>query len=161
MATDDSVLRMRPKSTLPTASGRAAVQAEVPETPSSPVAERADPLPRPGDPYKAYANRMPHPQMTLFFVSRDYLPDGFSYASLERVRMVASDKAGGGPPLLVMQFSGSIVTEVIIEGRHLYPLCNAIGLHSMPWVWEHPSPRDFAGDDKPLIRKITFREVKT
>ena len=29
----------------------------------------------------------------------------------------------------------------------------------MPWVWEHPSPADFADENATVISQITFREV--
>jgi hypothetical protein len=158
----DSSVRMQPRSSVLEELSKVAA-ARGPEGASDAgefdAPERSDPLPRPGDAYMAHARRAAKPQMTLFFVSRDYLPDGFSYANLERVRLVASEKPGSGPVLLV-RFSGSVVTEAVIEGRNLYPLCNAIGLHLMPWVWVHPSPKDFAGEDAAVIRSITFREVK-
>jgi hypothetical protein len=137
--------------------------ARSPETPGETgefkVMERSDPLPRPGDAYSAHARRAGKPQMTLFLVGKDYLPDGFSYANLERVRLVASSKPGASP-VLVVRFYGSVVMEAVIEGRNLQSVCNDIGLHLMPWIWEHPSPKDFAGDDATVIRSITIRAVE-
>jgi hypothetical protein len=157
----DSTARVKPRSTLLEDMARATT-ARSPET--SPDdgddgPERSDPLPRPGDPYRAHARRAAKPQMMLFFVQKDYLPNGYSYANLERVRLEASEKSGTGP-VLVVRFFGSVVTEAVIEGWHLNSLCNAIGMHLMPWIWEHPSPRGFAGDQETIIRSITFREVK-
>jgi hypothetical protein len=163
MAThDDTLMRPRPKSTLlPGPGSKAAVAVQVVSNEPTAIAapDRADPLPRPGDAYQAHARHANQPQMTLFLVGRDYLPDGFAYANLERVRMVDADKPGT-PPLLVARFNGSVVTEVVMEGRHLLSVCNAIGLHLLPWVWEHPSPKDFADADAPLIKRFTVRVVE-
>lgn len=163
MATNDSSVRTKPRSTILDEISRAEA-ARRPETATEPVVsdalERSDPLPRPGDAYLAHARRAAKPQMMLFFVQKDYLPNGFAYANLEQVRLVDAEKPGTNP-LLVVRFSGSVVTEAVIEGRHLHSLCNAIGMHLMPWLWQHPSPKDFAGEDATVIRNITFRLVKT
>jgi hypothetical protein len=118
--------------------------------------ERSDPLPRAGDAYKASARSATRPQLTLFLVGKDYLPDGFAYANLERVRLIASEDPISGPNV-VLRFTGSVVTEVVIEGRHLSSLANNLGLHVLPWLWQHPNPSDFANEHEPLIRKITLR----
>jgi hypothetical protein len=159
MATSDNV-QVKPRSTIIEQLTRAKTASESESAndgenaagPDGP--ERSDPLPRPGSPYLAHARRTAKPQMTLFFVGKDYLPDGYSYANLERVWLAASEKEGSGP-VLKARFYGSVVTEVTIEGRHLHTLCNAIGMHLMPWVWEHPSPRDFDDENETVIRKIT------
>jgi hypothetical protein len=155
----DSGVRVRPRSTiLDEIDKLAAARGPEPGNDDGDGPERSDPLPRPGDAYMAHARRTAKPQMTLFFVQRNYLPDGFAYANLERVRLVDSEKQGSGP-VLVARFSGSVVTEVVIEGRHLHPLCNAIGMHLMPWIFEHPSPRDFTEEKATLIRSIALRTV--
>lgn len=158
---DDSRVSARPRSSLlDTITRKAAPAAEAvsepPESGGPDSTERSDPLPRPGMPYLAHARRASKPQMTLFFVGKDYLPDGYSYANLERVWLAASEKEGGGP-VLKARFAGSVVTEVTIEGRHLHTLCNAIGQHLMPWVWELPSPHDFDDESETVIRKISFK----
>jgi hypothetical protein len=120
---------------------------------------RIDPLPKPGDDYKAHARPATGDQPTLFFIPRGFLPDGFSYADFERVRMVPAEKVGGGP-VLVVRFNGSVVTDVRIEGRHLHSLCHLIGLRIMQWVWELPAGADFKDDRATVITSITYREVK-
>lgn len=122
--------------------------------------ERTDPLPRPGMPYVAHARRVSKPQMTLSFVGKDYLPDGYAYANMERVWMEQPEKEGS-KPVLKARFYGSVVTEVTIEGRHLHTLYDAIAMHLMPWVWEHPSPRDFADENETVIRKITPKLIQS
>jgi hypothetical protein len=120
---------------------------------------RIDPLPRPGDDYKAHARPSTRDQPTLFFIPRGFLPDGFSYADFERVRMEPASKVGGGP-VLVVRFNGSVVTDVRIEGRHLHSLCHLIGLRLMQWVWELPAGADFKDDMATVITSITYRELK-
>lgn len=156
----DTVVRMRPKSTLlGDPKPPPGVASPPPGGVTASPEERDDPLPRPGDAYRAYARRLARPIPTLFLVSRDYLPNGFSYANLERVWLEQSDKPGMAP-LLIARFYGSVVTEAVIEGRDLHSLCHGIGRHVIPWMWEHPSPKDFANDDEPLIRRISIRQAK-
>lgn len=138
--------------------GQAAGQAERPEHDAL-VPERDDPLPRPGDPYRANARNGNKPELTLHFVLKDFTYEGFSYADFERVRLVPGDNPGGGP-VLIVRFSGSVVTDVRIEGRHLHSLYHRIGLHGVSWVWEHPGPSDFADEAEPIIRRITIQEEK-
>jgi hypothetical protein len=163
MDTNDSV-RTKPRSTILADLGKAktargpADDAET-ETDAANAPERADPLPRPGDAYLAHARRAAKPQMTLFFVGKDYLPDGYSYANLERV-WLEDAVTPGGVPVLKARFYGSVVVEVAMEGRHLHSLCNAIGHHLMPWVWEHPKPKDFTEEAETVIRKISFHYPK-
>lgn len=124
-------------------------------TPQEEASERTDPLPRPGTEYAAHGRQMLRPQMTLFLVDKEYLPDGLAYSDLRRCRMVASGEPGKGP-VLVLRFTDA---EVRIEGRRLYSLCHLIGLHVMPWVWEHPKPEEFTDDQATLIRKISVKEI--
>jgi hypothetical protein len=121
--------------------------------------DKIDPLPRPGDTYKVHGRRGNKPDLTIHFVTKDFSYEGFSYGDFERVRLVASEKPGSAP-LLMVRFSGSVITEVTIEGRHLHSLYNWIGLHRVPWVWEHPSPAQFIDEKATLISRITFRQVE-
>jgi hypothetical protein len=132
--------------------------AQKPETPAAGLdgaLDKVDPLPRPGDPYKVAGRHGNKPDLTIHFVLKDYSYEGFSYADFERVRLLPSKKPGSGP-VLIVRFSGSVVTEVTIEGRHLHSLYNSIGLHRLPWVWEHPSPADFTDEKAAVISKITI-----
>src|SRR5487761_2116449 len=88
---------------------------------NGPLVEKADPLPRPGDDYRANARHGNKPEMTLHFVTRDFAYEGFSYADFERVRLVPGDKPGSGP-VLILRFNGSEITDVMVEGRHLHSL---------------------------------------
>ncbi len=62
--------------------------------------------------------------------------------------------------MLVIRFNGSVVTDVMIEGRHLQSLYNWIGLHLVAWVWEHPRHAEFADEAATVINKISFNEIK-
>ncbi len=113
-----------------------------------------DPLPRPGDDYKAHSRKANKPQATLFFVSRDCLPDGFAYADLRRCRLVTPGEPGKGP-VLRLQFNE---TEVRIEGRNLNSLCFLIGMHLMPWIWEMPGRSDRHDDAATVVSKIVVED---
>jgi hypothetical protein len=118
--------------------------------------EKHDPLPRPGDAYRVHGRRGNKPELTLHFVTKDYGYEGFSYADLGRMRLVPGNEPGGGP-VLILRFND---TEVSIEGRHLPSLYNWIGLHLLPWVWEHPSPAEFADEKATLISRISINQVE-
>ena len=120
--------------------------------------DKVDPLPKPGDAYKVHGRRGNKPDLTLDFVLKDYSYEGFSYATFERVRLVVEKP--GGSPVLVVRFHGSVVTEAVIEGRHLDSLYHGIGRHKLPWIWEHPDPARFADETAMLVSRISFRQVE-
>ncbi len=141
----------------PEAKPAADADAEPEETPLSP--EELAPLPQSGDAYVAHSRPASRPLATIFFLPKGGLPDGFSYASFERVRMVEAEQPGASPALLV-RFNGSVVYEVVIEGRNLLGLCNQLGRHVIHWVREHPTGRDDGDDRAVFIRRIVIREVE-
>lgn len=122
-------------------------------------ADKVDPLPKPGDPYKVAGRHGNKPDLTIHFVTKDYSYEGFSYADFERVRLLPAEKPGGGP-VLIVRFHGSSITDVVIEGRHLHTLYHWIGLHRLPWVWEHPSPAQFTDEKATVISRIHFQPVE-
>ncbi len=137
---------------------------DTPPVPEAPTAEaspsdKVDPLPKPGDPYKVAGRHGNKPDLTIHFVTKNYSYEGFSYADFERVRLLPAEKPGGGP-VLIVRFNGSVITEAVIEGRHLHSLYHWIGLHKLPWVWEHPSPADFTDQNAAIISRITLRPVE-
>lgn len=121
--------------------------------------EELAPLPQSGDAYVAHSRTANRPLATIFFLPKGGLPDGFSYASFERVRLVESERPGVGPALLV-RFNGSVIYEVTIEGRNLLGLCNLIGRHLIHWVREHPTGSEGGEDRSVFIRRIVIREVE-
>jgi hypothetical protein len=123
---------------------------------SSPI-KKSDPLPLPGEEYRAaarFANRLQTEQRTLHFVLKDGTFEGFAYSDLRRVRMVPSGKPGGGPVLL-LRFVEAGITDVEIRGRHLKDIHYFISIGVLPWVWEYPG-RDFEDENTPLITSITI-----
>ena len=121
--------------------------------------DKVDPLPRPGRPYKVHGRHGNKPDVTIHFVLKDYSYEGFSYGDCERVRLVPGEKPGSSP-VLIVRFNGSVITEAVIEGRHLHCLYNWIGLHLVPWVWEHPSPAQFNDEKATLVSRITFQPIE-
>ena len=116
------------------------------------------PLPLAGDPYQAHSRLSSRPVACLYFLPKNMLPVGFLYHGLERVYMVEGKRPGEAPKLIV-RFSGSEVTEAVIEGRNLIPLCLAIGRMTVGWVWEQPANQPAEDDAAIVIRSITFRTV--
>jgi hypothetical protein len=172
LASDNVIDLDRPKSSLLDAIGRAAakperapgaepVEAPAPTTPNDSLisVEELSPLPQAEDAYEAHSRIQSRPQATIFFLPKSQLPDGFSYATLERVRLVEGTKAGESPYLL-LRFNGSVVCEVRIDGRNLLGLCNLIGRHAILWIREHPTGRDDGNDRAVFIRRITPREIE-
>lgn len=68
----------------------------------------------------------------------------------------ASGQAGD---TLVLCFKARIITEVVIEGRHLWPLFDYLCLQRMPWVRELPAERDFEAESTAVVHRILFRPV--
>jgi hypothetical protein len=136
-----------------------AAKAEAPAAAEVATGDKVDPLPRPGDPYKVAGRHGNKPDVSIHFVTKDYAYEGFSYGDCERVRLLPAEKPGGGP-VLIVRFNGSVITEAVIEGRHLHALYHSIGLHRLPWVWEHPSPAQFTDANAAVISRITFRQVE-
>ena len=159
---DDSLTRPRiSPSSIRSAVQRAVDQAPKVEeaAPAAAVPDKVDPLPKPGDPYKVAGRPSNKADLTIHFVTRDYSYEGFSYADFERVRLLPSERPNGGP-VLIVRFHGSVITDVVIEGRYLHSLYHDIGIHRLPWVWEHPSPTQFSDEKAPIISRITFRQVE-
>jgi hypothetical protein len=123
------------------------------------VPDKVDPLPRPGDAYKVHGRHGNKPDLTIHFVTKDFAYKGFSYGNLEQVGLAPGEKPGASP-VMILRFNGSVLMEVTIEGRHLHGLYNWIGLHRVPWVWEHPSPAEFTDEKATLISRITIQPIE-
>lgn len=116
-------------------------------------AKKADPLPMPGDPYRANArflNRLQTPQPFLHIVMANGDIEGFSYGDLRRVRFVKGEKPGGGP-VLILRFVEAVVTDVRIEGQNLSDIHYYISQHTMPWIWELPEGIRTDDDDAATV----------
>ena len=127
-----------------------------------PPPKKADPLPQPGDAYRAHArflSRLGSDQRMIHFVHGDFACDGFSYHDLRRVRIVPADQPGRGPTL-ILRFMEAVVTEVTIAGRNLIDLHYYISEGWMPWVWEQPRGFKMPDDHATVITSITFAELE-
>src|SRR5207244_3293820 len=102
--------------------------------------------------YEPHSRLASRPLTTLFFLPLGQLPDGFAYHTLERVRMVEAERPGESPALL-LRFSGSVITEALVEGRSLMGLCDTIGHHRIHWLRQHPTGQD-DGSHAVFIRRI-------
>ncbi len=159
---DDTLTRMRPKSTLLPAVKPAAARApDAPvELPAGiPALDDLIPLPQPGDAYKAYARPDNKALLMLRFVLRDASVEGFAYSDMRRCRMVADDDPGSGP-VLVLKFLEAIITEVRIEGRHLEALANMLAYHRVAWLRELPPGKMHHEKNVPVITRITLTQVE-
>jgi hypothetical protein len=127
-----------------------------------PPAKKSDPLPKPGDPYRACArflNRLSTEQRVIHFVMQDFACEGFSYHDLRRVRLLPGDAAGSGP-VLVLRFVEAVISEVRIEGRNLDDMHYWISEGCMPWVWEQPKGFTVRNDAATVITRITLTETE-
>jgi hypothetical protein len=163
MATDDSFLRARPKSTLLPDFGKARTVEPEPEPDGQQTpAKKSDPLPQPGDPYRAHArflNRLVADTPLIYFVLGDFSHEGFRYSDLRRLRWKAASKPGQGPSLL-LRFVEAEITDVEIEGIRLIDVEHWIGLGVMPWVWEKPPGFKVHESNAAVITRITIGEAK-
>jgi hypothetical protein len=163
MATDDSLLRARPKSTLPTGAGMAAARQTVVELPAaseaeSSAAEDFASVPQPGSPYDAAHSRASNkPVATLRFVSGDTVR-GLPYANFDSIDWLSPDKPGASPAI-VIRFTGLIPREAIIAGRHLLRLYDLLSDHRVAWVRELPRGKDFMGKGQTVVTGITIRRI--
>jgi hypothetical protein len=121
-------------------------------------AKKADPLPRPGDAYRAHSrfmNRLSTEQRLILFVLKDFTVEGFSYADLRRLRWLHSKEPGQGP-MLVLKFVEAVVTEVTITGQNLEDVRHWIAQGTMPWLWEQPDGFKTRDDTATVITSITI-----
>jgi hypothetical protein len=128
----------------------------------APPAKKSDPLPKPGDPYRACAqflNRLATEQRLIHFVDRHCFSKGFSYHDLRSIDWRDSDDPGSGP-VLVLRFIAAAITEVEIHGRNLDDIRYYIGEGLMPWVWEQPERLKNKELNVVVIDRILFTEIK-
>lgn len=123
-----------------------------------PPAKKSDPLPRPGDAYRACArflNRLSTEQRLIHFVDKDGWAEGFAYSDLRRVRWIKGDDPASGP-VLVLRFIEAVITDVRVEGRNLEDIHYWISEGVMPWIWEQPAGFKTRDDRAVVITRITF-----
>lgn len=167
MAWDDDSLtkgRISPSQILDSVSGKhrspAAMSEE--ESAAQSPAKKSDPLPCPGDPYRAHArflNRLPSEPRMIHFVMADFSWEAFAYSDLRRLRWVSPADPGQGP-LLRMRFVESEITDVEIAGRHLRDVAHWISEGVMPWLWEKPHGFQVRDDAATVIARISIHPAK-
>jgi hypothetical protein len=162
MATgDDTLLRMRPKSTLltdikPSVARGAESEQDAEAEPAD--GDRFVALPQPGDPYDtAYSRPRNTPVPTLRFVMGDTIR-GLPYANLDSIGLVPNDKPGAAPAIVIV-FSGVIPRKAVITGRHLLVLLDMLSDHRIAWVRELPKGRDFKDGKTTVITGIAIERV--
>lgn len=162
----DTVVRIRPKSSLIAEIGKAAATRQpVPDAvddaeAATPARDDLIPLPQPGDGYKAHARPDNKALLTLRFLLKDSAVEGFSYSDLRRIRLLPSDKPGGGP-VLVLRFVEAVIVEVRIEGRHLEAMHNYLGYHRIAWVRELPPGKMLGDGMAAAVTGISIRQVES
>jgi hypothetical protein len=127
-----------------------------------PPPKKSDPLPRPGDAYRAHArflNRLASDPKLIHFVSTDFTCQGYCYSDLRRVSWLPAAEPGSGP-VLVLRFVEAVVTEVRITGRNLEDLHYWISEGCMPWICERPDGFRVRDDDATVITGIAFQEIE-
>ena len=123
--------RVSPPDPKPTAAG-----SEREEEASPGAFEDLPPLPRAGDPYKAWARIDNKPVPTLHCLLADGQVRGFSLGNLDSIDLLGDD-AGQGL-VIVLRFDGIVAVEVRLSGRKLGTLHTYLGFHRVAWVRELP-----------------------
>ncbi len=147
---DDTVVRMRPKSTffadVAKPERKPLPDAEEDTGPELDAGDKLLALPQPGSAYDA-AYARPHnralPTLRLLISDR---VKGLPYANLDSIDLEPGDKPGEGP-VIVIWFTGIVVRQVRISGRHLEALYDYLSYHRIAWVRMLPKGRDFRDKD--------------
>jgi hypothetical protein len=137
-------------------------QPEADEPDYQPPPKKSDPLPRPGDKYRAHArflNRLDIDQRLIHFVDKECWCEGYAYSDLRRVRWLAPATEGSGP-VIELRFVESVITDVRIEGQNLEDVHHWISEGTMPWVWERPAGFKTRDDNAVVITRITVQTVE-
>lgn len=115
--------------------------------------------------YKAYgrADNLTLPSLRLIF--KDGSEKACLYSQLDsnglRDGCEFLPSADGRGNVIRLRFAGhSAVFLVIIEGLRLRRVWELIMAHQTPWIQELPADAPFQGGNDPVIRSITFKEVK-
>jgi hypothetical protein len=133
---------------------------QLPEAPL-PSLDNLDPLPQPGDPYKAFSRAANQMLPTLYLLMSDATSEGFAYANLDKCNLVKDGP--GQPPVIVLRFYGVINSEVRIVGRNMALLYNYLGHHRILWIRQLPEDRNFRGlfaAAETVITGITISDVQ-
>lgn len=154
---DDTVVTLRPKSTLIVDNGK-----EGRKPSQSGGAETSDDfasLPQPGSAYDAaYSRSSNKPVPTLRLVIGDTIR-GLPYANYDSIDWLVSVDPGASPAI-VMRFTGLIPREAVITGRNLLKLYDLLSHHRVAWVRELPKGRDFKDNAATVVTGIAVNRIK-
>lgn len=129
------------------------------ESPLPPMDELAR-LPRPGDPYKAYARHSSQMLPTLHLLAADGQTWSFPYAGLvEGPHRLIDESDPGKGAVLVMRFAASVPMEVLIAGTRSDELHIYLAEHRIRWVREWPPGRIFTDNGSPVVRSLLVRPI--
>lgn len=124
---------------------------------ATPAASEAEPLPRPGDPYKAHSRADNKPAMTLHLLLRDGNTRGFAWGNFDSLDYQAGENPQDGP-LLVLRFAGLMAVEVRIFGRNLGQLHAYLAQGRIHWIRELAGP-DF-GEQGTVITRLVIQPAE-
>ena len=121
-----------------------------------PALEKLTPLPKPGDPYKAYARPEKRAVPTLFVVRADGSVRGFPYGDLYGPDLVRDEDTGKGW-MIVLRFAR--FERVTLSGRNLATVHAQLGHHRIAWVRELPKGKP-AEADAAVINGVAIEEIE-
>src|SRR5258707_1210853 len=101
-----------------------------------PSLDKLSPLPRPGDPYKAYSRPPARPVASLSLLKADGAVWTYPYSCrVEGPHMVPAKDADNSL-VVVLKFSGLTGIVVTLTGRRLEQMTNYLAAHRIAWVRE-------------------------
>jgi hypothetical protein len=118
----------------------------------------SDPVPQPGDPYKAHARPSTKPVAALHVV-KGKLSNGYAWSNFDSVDLVESEDPGGGLGL-VLRFAGLKPTEILLAGRNLATLRVYLGENRIAWIRELPQGMMLRDTGQAVITGIEIRVLE-
>ncbi|WP_337173562.1 hypothetical protein [Paludisphaera sp.] len=109
--------------------------------------------------YRAFAMPSYKPLPRVHFFLKDRAVRVGLYADLDSFPEYRPATGASGETLILC-FKSRVITEVTIEGRHLWPLFDYLSLQRMPWMREMAAERDFEAEATPVIHRIAFRPLE-
>lgn len=113
------------------------------------------------DPYRAAAGASDGeiPRLVVVTGKGGFQPGGVAYHILQYVHLGAGQAGftASGDQWFAYVFADRQPKRLVVEGTNLLPICDAIGLHRMPWIRE--ADRGFrGGGDQPVITRIAVED---
>ncbi len=111
-----------------------------------------------GTAYRAHAHPARLMLPSVHFIFRDRSIRTCQYHQLESDSRFLSSPQGQGNRL-ALRFSGRKSVELVIQGRNLWKLYDAMTQHRIAWVQELAADRDFEADDAAVVHSIVFQSA--